>query len=305
MTTMLMLALAQGWAMEARATPDELRVAGKAAGTSVTLEIRRRIWRFDAGRLEAALEEPEARKVAVSEGAFVHAEPAGRPGRFELRAIAEDGRTLELTVRSPAAAVVAWARAGIQRIDAAASGLREVREASPRTRRRLAAWRASGEASELPAAGAALAALAGDVEQALLAKPDACPFLSSMDGRPFKLDGLPERLALLADLAGRERDLMLLDALEGLAGDAIVLARGGDGRRWNRAEPGLQRTLEHVRHADGGRLGVAVEHAAALLELGAQASECLTACEEELERRWESLEAELGRLLEDLKIMNP
>ena len=38
---------------------------------------------------------------------------------------------------------------------------------------------------------------------------------------------------------------------------------------------------------------------------GAAASDCLASCEEELERRWTSLQAELGRLTEDLSTLNP
>ena len=305
MTTMVALALMQGWSMEARATADELKVTGRAPGTRVTLEIRRPGWRFEAGRLEAAPEEPEIRVVAVTDGAFAHVEPARRPGRFALRALAEDGRRLDLTVRSPAAAVVVWAEAGVRRIEAAVEGLRDVKENSPRTRRRLAAWRASGEACELTAAGAALSALAADVEQALHAKAGACPFLSGMDGRPFTIAGLPERLALLGDVAGRERDLRLLEALEGVAEEAMHLARGGEGRRWTRAEPGLRRTLEHLGRADAGLLSVALEQAERLLEIGEAAADGLASGAEELERREASLQAEMGRLAEELKVLNP
>ena len=305
MTTMVALALMQGWSMEARATADEIKVTGRAPGTRVTLEIRRPGWRFEEGRLEAAAEEPEVRAVPVTDGAFAHAEPAGRPGRFELKVVAEDGRRLDLAVRSPVAAVVAWAEAGVRRIETAVDGLRDVKEGSPRTRRRLAAWRASGEACELTAAGAALSALAADVEQFLQAKPGACPFLSGMDGRPFTLAGLPERLAMLVDVAGRERDLKLLEALEGVAEEAMHLARGGEGRRWIRAEPGLRRALEHLGRADAGRLSTALEQAERLLAIGEAAADCLASCEEELERREASLQAELGRLAEELKILNP
>lgn len=307
MTTMLMAVLAQGWAVEARTSPDEIRVAGRSAGASVTLEFRRHRWRHDAERavLEGAVEEPEVRHVKVEGGAFTHAEPVGRPGRTELRAIAEDGRVFETTLRSGAASTAAWARAGMRRIEAAVEGLRELKQDSVRARRKLAAWRASGQASELPMAGEALAALAADVEHSLAAKPGACPFLSGMDGRPFKVDGLPERLAALLDLAARERDLMLLDGLEGLAEEVWRLARGGDGRRWSRAEPGFHRGLAHLRGVEEGRLAVALEHVERLIELGAAASDCLEPVEEELEQAWISVQAELGRLAEELKTLNP
>ncbi len=307
MTTMLVALLAQGWAVEARSSADEIRVAGKAAGASVTLEFRRRLWRHDAERavLESALEEPERRKVAVENGAFAHAEPVGRPGRTEIRAMAEDGRTFEATLWSGAASTAAWARAGMRRIETAVEGLRELKQDSPRARRKLAAWRASGEASELPMAGEALTALAADVEQALAAKPGACPFLSGMDGRPFKVEGLPGRLATLLDLAARERDLLLLDGLEGLAEEVWRLARGGDGRRWSRAEPGFHRGLAHLRGVEEGRLAVALEQLEALVELGATASDCLASVEEDLEQQWMSFQAELGRLTEELSTLNP
>ncbi len=307
MTTMLMAVLAQGWAVEARSSPDEIRVSGKAAGASVVLEFRRRRWRRDAERatLERVSEEPEQRKVVVENGAFAHAEPVGRPGRTELRAVAEDGRVFEATLWSGAAATAAWARAGMRRIETAVEGLRELRQDSPRARRKLAAWRVSGEEGELPMAGEALAALTGDVEQSLAAKAGACPFLSGMDGRPFKVDGLPERLAALLDLASRERDLLLLDGLEGVAEDIRRLARGGDGRRWSRAEPGFHRALAHLRGVEEGRLTAALEQVEALIELGATASDCLASCEEELERRWESVQAEMGRLSEELQTLNP
>ena len=236
MTTMLVL-LAQGWTVEVRGA--DVKVTGKG-----TLEFRRRVNRIEDGRLVSGLSD-EVITRTLAEGA--HVETFERPGPVALRATSGDGKVFEATVRAgSAAAVVAWARSGVKRITAAAEGLRELNLKGERAKRRLAAWRTSGEASELPAAGAALAALAGDVEQALASKEGACPFLSGMDGRPFKLESLAERCAALIALAERERDLVILDALNGLVEEAHALVLSGDVRRWTRAEPGLRRSLEHL-----------------------------------------------------------
>lgn len=302
MATLLLWTLtAPGWTLEARVSGNELKIRGQAPGTSVTLELRRRRERFDgeSGRLETVRDE-ELRKAAVENGAYQHAEPLGRPGVVEIVAIAEDGRRAELTLRTgTAAATVAWSRAGRRRLAAASEGLTELiarEQKGDRARRRLAAWRASGEESELPAAGAELSSLASDVEHAIFSTPGACPFLSASDGRPFRLEGAGERAARLLDLAAREGDLLLLGALQGIADEALALARGGDSRRWERAEPGLRRSIGHLRGADEGRLGPALERLDALMELGAAAAACLAPVEEDLGRRSEALAEEIGRL---------
>ena len=292
MTTMLVL-LAQGWAVDVRGS--EVKVSG-APGS--TLEFRRRVNRLEEGRLVSGLsDEVRLRKL---EGE--HVETFERPGPVELKATSDDGKVFAATVRAgSAASVVAWATAGVKRITAAAEGLRELNLKGERAKRRLAAWRASGEASELPAAGAALAALAGDVEQALAAKDGACPFLSGMDGRPFTLAGLPERCAALIELAERERDLVILDALNGVAEETHALALGGDGRRWARAEPRLWRSLDHLTRAAGERLAAAASGVAELIEIGSAAAKCLGANEAELERARQAVEGEILRLDEALR----
>jgi hypothetical protein len=289
MTTMLMV-LAQGWTVDVHGA--EVKVSGKG-----TLEFRRRVNRLEEGRLVSALSEETITRTLV-EG--THVETFERPGAVVLRATSEDGKVFEATVRAGAAAsVVAWAKAGEKRITAAAEGLRELNLKGERAKRRLAAWRASGESSELPGTGAALAALAGDVEQALAAKEGACPLLSGMDGRPFKLESLPERCTALIELAGRERDLAILDAVNGLAEDAHALVLSGDVRRWARAEPGFRRSLDHLTRAAGSGLSEATARALELIDLGATSVECLN--EAELERRREAFEAESRRLEEMLR----
>jgi hypothetical protein len=274
-----------------------VKVTGKPAST---LEFRRIVHRLEDGRLSSGPAEEAILRQAPAD--FVHVESLDRPGPVRVRASAEDGRSFEAVVRagSPAAAA-AWAKAGVKRITAAAEGLREMPLSGERAKRRLAAWRASGEASELPAAGAALAALAGDVEHALAAKPRACPMLSGMDGRPFVMEGLAERCAALIALAERERDLVLLDVLTGLGEEAHALATGGDVRRWTRAEARFWRSIDHLREAAGARLTGALGLAAELIELGAAAVECPAANEEELERRREAFEEESRRLQEALR----
>src|SRR5688572_7776855 len=221
MTTMLVL-LAQGWTVDVRGS--EVKVTGKG-----TVEFRRRVNRLEEGRIVSGLADEAVLRKLEGE----HVETFERPGPVELKATSDDGKVFAATVRAgSAASVVAWANAGLKRITKAAEDLRELNLKGDRAKRRLAAWRASGEASELPAAGAALAALAGDVEQALAAKEGACPLLSGLDGRPFTLGSLPERCAALIELAERERDLAILDALNGLAEEVHALAAKGDGARW-------------------------------------------------------------------------
>ncbi|HEX7898348.1 MAG TPA: hypothetical protein VF950_11355 [Planctomycetota bacterium] len=286
MTTMLAL-LAQGWTVDVRGS--EVKVTGKG-----TVEFRRRVNRLEDGRLLSGLSDDVLTRTL--DGA--HVETFERPGPVELKAN-RDGKVFEATVRAgSAASVVAWAVAGMKRITAAAEGLQALNLKGERAKRRLAAWRASGEASELPAAGAALAALAGDVEHALAKE---CPMLSGMDGRPFTLDSLPERCAALIALAERERDLVILDALNGLAEDVHALAVKSDGGRWARAEAGFWRSFDHLKRAAGDGLMDVLAGVAGLIEIGAAAAECLGANEGELERRREALELESRRLEEALR----
>lgn len=292
MTTMLLL-LAQGWTVDVRGS--DVKVTGPAGST---LEFRRRVNRLEDGKLRSGL----ADEVVVRTLEGPHVESFERPGPVELKATSPDGRVFEASVRAgSAAAVVAWAKAGLKRITAAAGGLRELNLKSERAKRRLAAWRASGEASELPAAGQALAALAGDVEQALAAQEGSSPLLSAMDGQPFVIESLAERCAALVDLAERERDLLILDALNAAADDAHALALSGDPRRWARAEAGLRRSREHLAGAAGGRLSALCALALELIEIGGAAAECLEPNEEELERRHAELKSEARRLDDELR----
>lgn len=283
MTTMLLL-LAQGWTVEVRGS--DVKVTGTG-----TLEFRRRVNRFEDGRLVSATsDEAVARTV---DGA--HVETFDRPGPVEIKATSADGKVFEASVRAgSAASVVAWARAGVKRITAAAEGLRELNPKSERAKRRLAAWRAAGEASELPAAGQALKALAGDVEHALAREG---PMLSGMDGRAFTLESLPERCAALIALAERERDLVILDALGGLIEEAHALALGGDARRWARAEAKLRRSRDHFAEAAGERLSDVLAKTLELIEIGS--AECLD--ENELERIRGALAEEARRIEEILR----
>src|SRR5688572_16206248 len=142
MTTMLVL-LAQGWTVDVRGS--EVKVTGKG-----TVEFRRRVNRLEEGRIVSGLADDVVLRKLEGE----HVETFERPGPVVLKATSDDGKVFAATVRAgSAAAVVAWANAGVKRITAAAEGLRELNLKAERAKRRLAAWRASGEASELPAAG--------------------------------------------------------------------------------------------------------------------------------------------------------
>jgi hypothetical protein len=283
MTTML-LVLAQGWTVDVRGS--DVKVTGTG-----TVEFRRRVNRFEDGRLVGATSDEGVTRTV--EG--THTETFERPGPVEIKATSSDGKVFEASVRAgSAASVVAWAKAGVKRITAAAEGLRDLNLKGERAKRRLAAWRTSGESSELPAAGQALKELAGDVEHALASE---CPMLSGMDGRAFKLESLPERCAALIALAERERDLVILDALAGLADEAHALALGGDARRWARAEARLRRSREHLAEGAGERVSDVLAKTLELIELGS--AECRD--EDELERVRGALVEEIRRLDENLR----
>lgn len=293
MTTMWLM-LAQGWAVEARGS--DLKVTGPAGSI---VEFRRRVNALEDGKLVRALSDEVIRRTLAD----AHTEVFERPGVIEVTGLAPDGKVLfEGSARAgSAASLVTWAKAGHKRITAAAEGLRELNLKSERAKRRLAAWRMSGAASELPAAGQALAALAGDVEHALAAKDGACPMLSGLDAKPFLIETLAERCAALVEIAERERDLLILDALSEIAARADELVKAGDGRRWTRAEPGLRRSHEHLANAAGPKLEKAAAHARELLDKAAAQLTCEGGAEVDIDALREAYEAEAKSVEEDLR----
>lgn len=293
MTTMWLM-LAQGWALEARGS--DVKVTGPAGAI---VEFRRRVNAFEDGKLVRALSDEVIRRTLAD----AHTESFERPGVIEVTGMAPDGKVLfEGSARvGSAASLVAWARAGHKRITAAAEGLRELNLKSERAKRRLAAWRMSGAASELPAAGQALAALAGDVEHALAARDGAAPMLSGMDAKPFLIETLAERCAALVDIAERERDLLILDALGELAAKAGELVKAGDGGRWTRAEPALRRSQDHLAKAAGPKLETISARLQDLLDKAAAQLTCEGGVEVDFDALREAFEAEAKSLEEELR----
>jgi hypothetical protein len=313
----------------------ELTLAGrgKALEDGATVGIRfhpvsRRLdWEERRIETYTAEEAGAGRSVAVKKGGFAHVERFAAPGAVEVRILLEKSpatpvvRTFRLAAGHEAAETLERDLREIERageglltlieegediLDAPCGAGKRGREYRAKVERRVAGWREAMARSGLPAAAGAFERLAGDIEGSAHAR--CVRPLSSLSGRPFHLEQVPEYLEGIREAMEREAAIAAAGELEAVRAEAGAVARSGDAAAWARAEPGFRKSLDALRRFSetrGGlreRLGPALERVTEFLPSAAAAANCAGSVGMEFDEQLESLSCALRRLIEELSV---
>jgi hypothetical protein len=230
----------------------ELAIAGKARGfpdgTVVTLRFRRMANRADWTSKEIVtgpLDPSWVRCVSLERGAFHLRERLDPPGDVEVEFVlasqgVEDGPPALRQVFHGASVAerIRSLRADAKRMDRAideAAAQRRPREKVP--------------SGELTATADLLDLFLSDVERLRDAPPRGAVALSSITGGPLSVAGQRETLEWIGEIARRERRLVIVGELRRVTQEILSLAASGEPRKWSRALPGLEKSLQALEEA--------------------------------------------------------
>lgn len=264
----------------------ELKVTGAGKpfkeSESVSLRFRRLANRVDwpTGSLRTvAVGDEIARTAAVEKNGFVHHERFATPGEVEV-VIGADDRPIRLVIRVSTLPEEANAiAAASKRFDAAIRTLRLMVDDIEATKDEMCPvgrkqsqlqkridWRRKAARDEiadsfLTGSADALGRVMTDIESAIdleRAGKDTTSLMFSLSEESFCWDEARALIGAIETLSLRERALLTVRTLDGLAKEIAEKVRAGSTNGWNRAEKDFSRAIETLFEADqAARTGAA------------------------------------------------